>query len=182
MGLQSEKSAVHTNLGKPGSSFKSANLTSAIRALPSLRKGHKTKPCTWDLAKNVKKLKNTDKATFYSPIEAKTTPAPTSKSPEEREFVVDSGASLHMLSIQVLSSDEMETLRRSRNPTTVVTASGEVQTNEEAHVCVHDLDLFVTVQILDDTPAVPLLRKLPEEHGYAFEWASCQKAAPNQTK
>ena len=30
--------------------------------------------------------------------EAKATPAPTSKLPEEREFVVDSGASMHMLS------------------------------------------------------------------------------------
>ena len=41
---------------------------------------------------------------------------PHSKSPEEREFVVDSGASMYMLSKKDLSSDEMETLRRSRNP------------------------------------------------------------------
>ena len=38
-----------------------------------------------------------------------------------------------------------------QDPTTVATASGEVQTNEEAEEEVHDLDLFVTVQILDDT-------------------------------
>ena len=30
--------------------------------------------------------------------------------------------------------------------------SGEVQTNEEAEVYVYDLDLFATVQLLDDTP------------------------------
>ena len=48
---------------------------------------------------------------------------------------------MHMLSRKVLSSDEMETLRRS-----VVTSDGEVQTNEEALVFVYDLDLFVTVQ------------------------------------
>ena len=47
------------------------------------------------------------------------------------------------------SSDEMDTLRRSRTHTTVVTASGEVQTNEEAQVYVDYLDLFVTVQLLD---------------------------------
>ena len=58
-----------------------------------------------------------------------------------------------------LSSEEIETLRSSRNPTVVVTANGEVQTNEEAQVYVHDLDLFVTVQILDDTPAVLSLGK-----------------------
>ena len=54
----------------------------------------------WDLAKHIYKLKNTDKATFYPPVEARAAPAPTSKSPEEREFVVDSGATMHMLSKQ----------------------------------------------------------------------------------
>ena len=48
----------------------------------------------------------------------------------------------------------METLRRSRIPTTAVTANGGEPTNEEAQVYVHDLDLFVTVQLLEDTLAV----------------------------
>ena len=62
-----------------------------------------------------------------------------------------------------------------QDPTTVVTANGEVQTKEEAQVFVHDLDIFVTVQILDDTPAVLSLGKLCEEHGCSYEWASGQK-------
>ena len=66
----------------------------------------------------------------------------------------------------------LKTLRTSSNPTRVVTANGEVQTNEEAQVHVHDLDLFVTVQILDDTPAVLSLGKLCGEHGYTYEWDS----------
>ena len=146
--------------------FESVNLTRAIRAPPSLRGGNKTKPCikkdapaewhaTWREVSISSKIRI--KLRFYSLLDARATLAPTSKSPEEREFVVDSGASMHMLSKKVLSSDEMETLRRSRNTTTVVTASGEVQTNEEAQV--FDLDLFVTVQILDDTPAVLSLGK-----------------------
>ena len=61
---------------------------------------------------------------------------------------------MHMLSKKDLSSDEMDTLRRSRFPATVVPANGEVQTSEEAQVYVHGLDLFVTVQLLEDTPAV----------------------------
>ena len=52
---------------------------------------------------------------------------------------------MHMLSKRDLSSEEMETLRSSRTPTTVVTANREAQTNEEAQQYVHDLDLFVTV-------------------------------------
>ena len=85
-------------------------------------------------------------------------------------FVIDSGASMHMLSKKDLSSDEMETLRRSRAPTTVVTANGEVQTNEEAQVYVRDLDMFVTVQLLDETPAVLSLGRLCSEHGCSYEW------------
>ena len=99
----------------------------------------------------------------HSPFEARATPAPTSKLPEEREFVIDSGASMHMLSKKDLSSEELETLRRSRTPTVVVTANGEVQTHEEAQVCVHDLGFFLTVQLLEDTSAVLSLGMLCEE-------------------
>ena len=81
------------------------------------------------------------------------------EAPEERMFVVDSGASMHMLSKSDLSSDEVDTLRRSRTLVTVVTTNGEVQRNEEAQENVHDLDLFVTVQLLDNTPAVHIAWK-----------------------
>ena len=46
----------------------------------------------WDLATKIYQLKNADKATFYTSVEARAMPAPTSKSPGEREFAVDSGA------------------------------------------------------------------------------------------
>ena len=102
----------------------------------------------------------------YSPIEARATPASTSKLPEEREFVIDSRASMHMLSKKDLSSEELETQRRSRTSTVVVTANGEVQTSVEAQEFVHDHGLFVAVQLLEDALAVPQLGKLCEEHGY----------------
>ena len=50
--------------------------------------------------KNNYKLKNSDKTRFYVPGEVKAVPAPTSKRPEEREFVVDSGESMDMMSKQ----------------------------------------------------------------------------------
>ena len=53
-------------------------------------------------------LKAEDKATFYSPVKIKA-PVPVSTNAEERMFVVDSGASMHMLSKQDESSDEMDT-------------------------------------------------------------------------
>ena len=95
--------------------------------------------------------------------------------PEEREFVVDSGATLHMLSLKDLSSAELETVKVSKSPTTVVAANGEVLTKEEAKVYVKELDLFVTVKHFADARAVLSLGKLCEDHGYSYEWTSGQK-------
>ena len=80
-------------------------------------------------------------------------PVPTSKSPEEREFVVDSGASMHMMSKKELSSEELDSLSRSRTLTVVLTGNTEVHTHEAAQVFVHDSNLFVTVRLLEETPA-----------------------------
>ena len=69
----------------------------------------------------------------------------------------------------------MDTVRRSRTPSVVLTANGEVHTHEEAQVFVHDLNLFVTVRLLEETPAVLWLGKLCEDHGHSNEWVSGQK-------
>ena len=45
---------------------------------------------------------------------------------------------MHMLSRKDLSPAELGTLRKSRNPTTEITANGEVQTSEESQVYVHE--------------------------------------------
>ena len=84
-------------------------------------------------------------------------PAASIKEPEEREFVVDSGASMHMVSKKDLNSAELETMRTSRSPTTVMTANCEVQTREEAMVYVKKLALFVLVMFLEETPGSSFL-------------------------
>ena len=86
-----------------------------------------------NLAKHRYKLKGKDQAAFYFPA-------------EEGEFVVNSGASMHMVSKRDLNSAELETMRTSRCPTTVMTA-------------VKELDLFVTVVFLEETPAFLSLGK-----------------------
>ena len=45
-------------------------------------------------------------------------------------------------------------LTKSCSPTIVITANGEVQTHEEAIVYVQELDIFLTMKVLDNTPAV----------------------------
>ena len=63
----------------------------------------------------------------------------------------------------------------SRSPTKVTTANGEVQTHEEATVHVKEMDIFLAMKVLEDTPAVPSLGKLCDEHGYSYEWINGQK-------
>ena len=128
----------------------------------------------WKLAKSVLKLKEHQRATFFSSPENRCLPASTLK-PEEREFVVDSGASMHMISKKDLSEAEMDTLTKSCSPTIVITANGEVQTHEESTVYVKQLDIFLTVKVLEDTPAVLSLGKLCDENGYSYEWINGQK-------
>ena len=128
----------------------------------------------WKLAKSVLKLKEHERATFFSPSENRCWPASNLK-PEEREFVVDSGASMHMISKKDLSDAEMNTLTKSCSPTIVITANGEVQTHEEATVYVKELDIFLTMKVLDNTPAVLSLGKLCDENGYSYEWINGQK-------
>ena len=129
---------------------KSVNLMSVVFCPPKFeKKSHEetlhqegcTRRVAWDLATNICKLKNADKATFHTPNEWVSqemivVPAPTSKRPEEREFEVDSVASMHMLSKKLF---------------VVLTANGNVHTHEEAQVFVHDRNLFATVQVLEET-------------------------------
>ena len=82
---------------------------------------------------------------------------------------------MHMTSKQDLSDAEMDTLKKSCSPTTVITANGEVQTHEEATVYVKELDLFLTMKVLENTPAVLPLGKLCDENGHPYEWINGQK-------
>ena len=94
--------------------------------------------------------KKESKDAFNSLAEAWVMLAPSSTKPGERHFVIDFGASMHVFR----KKDVLETLKRSRSPMTVVTANGEVQTNEDPQFYVRDLHVFVTVQLLENTRAV----------------------------
>ena len=82
---------------------------------------------------------------------------------------------MHMISKKDLNSAELETVTTWRSPTMVITANGEVQTHEEATVYVKELDIFLTMKVLEDTPAVLSLGKHCDEHGFSYEWINGQK-------
>ena len=97
------------------------------------------------LTKNALKLNEQERATFFSPSENRCLPA------------------------------EMDTLTKSCSPTIVITANGEVQTHEEATVYVKELGIFLTMKVLENTPAALSLGKLCDENGYSYEWINGQK-------
>ena len=151
--------------------FAQVNLMSAAPTLQNLRidltkrqSGKSKVPAkqrgSWP--KVYSKLKEQERAAFFSPSENRCLSASNLK-PEEREFVVDSGASMHMISNKDLSDTETDALTKSCSPTIVITANGEVQTHEEATVYVKELDIFLTMKVLDNTPAVLSLGKLCDE-------------------
>ena len=55
---------------------------------------------------------------------------------------------MHMISKKDLSNADLDALTTSRSPTTVTTANGGVQTYEEAIVYVKELEIFLTVKVL----------------------------------
>ena len=128
------------------------------------------------IAKNIYTLKANDKATFFSPAKKWVLPSASSRGSCEREFAVDSGASMHMVSEKDLNSAELATMRTSRSPTTVMTANTDVQTREEPTVFVKHLDLFVKDMLLEESPVVLSLVKLCEDHGKTYHWTRGQKS------
>ena len=111
---------------------------------------------------NIHQLKNSDKVTFYTPIEKK---GCRHLLHQRRDFEVESGASMHMMSRTELSSEEMDThFAKVQEPHRYSLPMEKCKRRRKHKYYVHALDLFVTVQILEDTLAVPSLGKLCEDH------------------
>ena len=116
---------------------KSVRLMSVVLASQNSVKGHLRRLCNKNdtsaenlgLGENIYMSKKEDKATFYSFAEAWIMLTISSKKSEEQQFVVDSRASMHMLSKKDVSSEQMDTVKRSRTSTVVLTVNGEV------HIC-----------------------------------------------
>ena len=82
------------------------------------------------MARCILNLKEKHKTTFFSPSENWCLLSPSTIKPEGREFVVDSGASMHMMRKKDLNSAELETVTTSRSPMTIFTANGKILDDE----------------------------------------------------
>ena len=87
-----------------------------------------------------------------------------------REYVVDSGASFHLISRKDLTKRELQTVRPAEEPQTLATANGVVQATQEAEIYAKDLDLIVRALILEDVPPVLSLGRLVRNHQCEYIW------------
>ena len=71
--------------------------------------------------------------------------------PYEREFIVHSGASLHLTNKSDVIPKEQGTIQKSKDPSVIMTENGTAHTTEEATVCICVVDMFVQVQFLKES-------------------------------
>ena len=69
-----------------------------------------------------------------------------------------------------MAQEEQETIQKSKESSVDVTANGTTHATEEATANIDDLDMFVQVQSLKESPAVLSLGNLCEENSYSYEW------------
>ena len=125
----------------------------------------------WNLAENFYKLKEKDKAAFCFPAEEWVLLAASTKEPEEREFVVDSGESMHMVSKKDLHSAELETMRTSKIRRRWWRPTARCKQEEKPRCMSKNWTWSWRLCFLKKTPAVLSL----EDHGYTYHWTSGRK-------
>ena len=89
---------------------------------------------------------------------------------------------MHMISKKNLSKAEMDTLTKSCSPSIVTTANGEVQTHEEAIVYIKELCIFLTMKVLENTPAVLSVGQLCDENGIPTNGSMVKKHISSKTE
>ena len=83
-----------------------------------------------------------------------------------RQYIVDSGASFHLVDEGSLTKEERKTRRPMAVPIKLRTANGATTIAEEVAVHVHDLGIVVRASILKDTPSALSLGSLMLENDF----------------
>ena len=101
-------------------------------------------------------------------------PAALTKEPEERGFVADPGASMKK-DVNSAGTGGREDVEESYDGDDGQRRGANKRRSDGlCQVYVKELDSFVTVRLLEETPAVLSLGKLCEDHGYSYHWTSGQ--------
>ena len=90
----------------------------------------------------------------------------------DRNFIIDSGASYHLIGLNKLTEEEKTTIRSVKEPFHIQSANGTLTITEEAHVRVPALNIWIWAQLVEECPAVLSLGILCGKQGWSYEWKS----------
>ena len=131
----------------------------------------------WHMAKNLNKAMGTfqdmDKQFFKNMDPEKNSmqePKPTALYAATRSFVIDSGASYHLIGYKQLTEKEKGSIRPIKEPLRIQSANGIIIVDKEVHIFVPALNVSVWAQLMQDCPAVLPLGILCSRQGWTYEW------------
>ena len=87
-----------------------------------------------------------------------------------RTYIVDSGASFHLVCRADMTDREIATITALDEPIPIQTANGVVDLSEKCEIFIQDLKVKVWAYILSDTVSLLSLGLLVEQLGYSYIW------------
>ena len=90
--------------------------------------------------------------------------------PRPRRYIVDSGASFHLVDPRTLSKKEKTTIEDTEFPIELETANGQIAVTKRALVEIKELDMKVWAYLKKDTVCVLSLGSLVDRSGFTFVW------------
>ena len=87
-----------------------------------------------------------------------------------RTYMVDSGASFHLISRKFLTNKEKATIKPLWDPIKLHTANSVVKCTEHVPIYVKELDLTLIALVLGNAPAVLSMGKLCTENNLRYVW------------
>ncbi len=95
-----------------------------------------------------------------------------------RPFVVDSGATYHMIGETDLTYYERQTMYKFEEPIAMRTADKVLWAYKGVKVFIHELEICVEAVCFPQAPAVLSLGKLVEEEGFDYVWRFTKNPLP----
>ena len=108
------------------------------------------------------------------------TSSPSDCQPRPRRYIVDSGASFHLVDPRTLTKKEQLTIEDIEVPIPIETANGEVTVSQRCRVRVIELNIEVWAFLHEDTVCVLSLGLLVDRDGFTYLWRPGK--APELTK
>ena len=116
-----------------------------------------------EVLKGQKPLLDEDSAMFR-------TSSPSNCQPRPRRYIVDSGASFHLVDPRTLTKKEHSTIEDIEVPIPIETANGEVTVSQRCRVRVIELNIEVWAFLHVDTVCVLSLGLLVDRNGFTYNW------------